>query len=843
MQDFEQLGSFYLGREYDLAAKRGDPTSLVLYDSKDLVTHAVCVGMTGSGKTGLCLTLLEEAAIDGIPAIVIDPKGDLSNLLLTFPDLAPADFEPWVNAQDAAKRGLSAAQFAEQQAALWREGLAAWGQDGARIQKLRQAADFRIYTPGSNAGVGVSILESLRAPGAELIEDSELYRERIASTATSLLCLLGIDADPIQSREHILLSTLFARAWSAGEDLDLGLLIRQIQEPPVARVGVLDLESFYPAKERFALAMRLNNLLAAPGFAAWMEGEPLDIDAILHTPAGKPRVAIFSIAHLSDPERMFFVSLLLNQMLAWTRAQAGTSSLRALLYMDEIAGYFPPTAEPPSKRPLLLLMKQARAFGVGVVLATQNPVDLDYKGLSNAGTWFIGRLQTERDKARVLDGLEGAAATSAAGFDRQAVDSMLSQLTNRVFYVNNVHEDRPRILEVRWAMSYLRGPLTRAEIKRLGEAGGRTAPPTAKGPVVCAPPGASAAGSPPAGSTAAPVAAPGVPAAQAAPTTAASAAVSTSGGTPPVLPPSIQQVFLPVSGGLQQGWTLVYAPMLFGSAKLYFADKKLGVEQELALHTLTPLSSGLVAVDFEASEEVELDLEDVESTPRPAARFDVLAAEACKAKSYDAWRKQFVDSAYRTSKLVLHRCQSLDEVSKPGENEREFRLRLLQIARERRDARAEKLRQKYSSRFVTLDERIRRAEQAHDVQKEQARDAKLSGALSLGGAILGAFFGSKRSVVGKASTAARGASRSARESSDVERAAETVEALRRQRADLEAEAQAELASADPRVDPASEPLEPVEVGLKKTNVTVRAFALAWVPLWQAPDGSRTPAWK
>jgi len=815
MQDFEQLGSFYLGREYDLAARRGDSQALVLYDSKDLLTHAVCVGMTGSGKTGLCITLLEEAAIDGVPAIVIDPKGDLSNLLLSFPELSPADFEAWVNPQDAEKKGLTVAQFAQQQAEVWRAGLAAWGQDGARIRRLRESADFRVYTPGSNAGTPVSILDSLRAPPAALREDAELFRERIASTATSLLCLLGVDADPIQSREHILLSTLFARAWTEGQDLELGALIHQIQEPPVARIGVLELDSFYPAKERFGLSMRLNNLLAAPGFAAWMEGEPLDIDALLYTPAGKPRIAIFSIAHLADSERMFFVSLLLAQMLGWTRAQSGTTSLRAILYMDEIAGFCPPTAEPPSKRPLLLLMKQARAYGVGVVLATQNPVDLDYKGLSNAGTWFIGRLQTERDKARVLDGLEGAAANTPGGFDRARVDALLSQLSNRVFLLHNVHAQGPRILEVRWAMSYLRGPMTRAQLKQLCE--GKRAPPPPAPP----PPAAASVRTPP----------PSVP--QGAPTLA----------TRPVLAQGIQQVFLPVRGGDTPGSRLVYTPMLFAVARLYFVDKKLGVESELDRHTLTPITTGLVCVDFEARQELDLDLEDLDAEPAAGAGFDPLAAEAGKPKSYDAWRKQFVDTLFRNSKLELLRSPGLDVVSRPDESEREFRLRLVQSAREARDALAVRLRSKYSSRLTTLEERIRRAEQAVDVQQEQARDAKLSTALSFGGALLSALFSSKRSTVGKASTAARGAGRSAREASDVQRAVETLAALRQQRAELEAQIQADLAAHETRCDPRSEFLEPLVVSLKRTNVGVRAFALAWVPHWVDAGGARTPAWK
>jgi hypothetical protein len=465
--DYEKLGQFYLGREYDLEKKSSADKNLVLYDSKDLVTHAIVVGMTGSGKTGLCIDLIEEAAIDGVPAIAIDPKGDLTNLLLTFPGLRPEDFRPWVNEEDAARKGVSPDEYAKQQAELWRNGLASWGEDGERIGRLKAAADFAIYTPGSTAGIPVSIVRSFAAPPAALREDTELFRERVATTATSLLALVGIAADPVKSREHILLSTLFTAAWTAGQDLDLTALVNQIQKPPMGRIGALDLEKFYPAKDREELALRINGLIAAPGFAGWLEGEPLDIGAFFRTPAGKPRVSIFSIAHLSDAERMFFVALLLNEIYGWVRTQSGTTSLRAILYMDEIFGFFPPVAEPPSKRPMLNLLKQARAFGLGVVLATQNPVDLDYKGLANTGTWFLGRLQTDRDKQRVLDGLEGAAAAQSASFDRRSMEELLAGLTTRVFLMNNVHEDGPVVLESRWAMSNLRGPLTREHNKVL----------------------------------------------------------------------------------------------------------------------------------------------------------------------------------------------------------------------------------------------------------------------------------------------------------------------------------------------------------------------------------------
>ena len=416
--DYEKLGVFYLGRT-GRPNDKAETRELLLYDSSDLTTHAVCVGMTGSGKTGLCIGLLEEAVIDGIPALVIDPKGDLTNLLLTFPKLRPEDFAPWVPADEANRAGVSQEEYAKTVADTWKRGLAQWDQDGARIQRLRDAAEFTVYTPGGTAATPISILRSFTPPPEAVSGDPELLRQRVATTASSLLALASIDADPVTSREHVLLSALFSKAWADGQALDLPKLIEQIQTPPIGKLGVLDLETFYPAKERFALVMALNNLVASPGFAAWTEGEPLDIGALLHGPKGKPRVAILSIAHLGEAERMFFVSLLLNEVVGWMRTQPGTSSLRAVLYMDELAGFLPPVAQPPSKQPLLTLLKQARAFGVGVVLATQNPVDLDYKALSNAGTWFIGRLQTERDKARVLDGLEGASTAAGSALSRE----------------------------------------------------------------------------------------------------------------------------------------------------------------------------------------------------------------------------------------------------------------------------------------------------------------------------------------------------------------------------------------------------------------------------------------
>ncbi|HJS74543.1 MAG TPA: DUF87 domain-containing protein, partial [Vicinamibacteria bacterium] len=463
MSSFEKLGVFYLGRPYDPAARAAGPSPL-LYDSKDLTTHGLIVGMTGSGKTGLAIVLLEEAALDGIPSIVIDPKGDMSNLALRFPELGPQNFLPWIEPREAASRGVSEEELARETARTWEEGIGAWGQSRERVGALADAGAVDVYTPGSASGRPLAVLRSLSAPPAALRQDEDALRERIVNAVSGLLGLIGLDADPVTSREHVLLASLLDRAWRGGEDASLESLLKSIQTPPFQKLGVLDLESFYPERDRFVLAARLNSLLASPAFAAWREGEPLDVQRLLYGTDGRPRTAVLSIAHLSDAQRMFFVTLLLNEVIGWMRAQEGTGSLRAILYMDEIFGFFPPIAAPPSKAPMLTLLKQARAFGLGVVLATQNPVDLDYKGLANIGTWFLGRLQTERDRERLLEGL----ASASGGFDRAKTEEILSSLEKRVFLMQNVHEDAPVVFQSRWALSYLRGPLTLEQVKRLG---------------------------------------------------------------------------------------------------------------------------------------------------------------------------------------------------------------------------------------------------------------------------------------------------------------------------------------------------------------------------------------
>ena len=801
MDEIEGLGTFYLGKPYDLAAKaKGD--GYVLYDSTDLTTHGVCVGMTGSGKTGLCIGLIEEAALDGIPSIIIDPKGDLGNLALRFPNLQPADFRPWVNEEDAAKAGVSVDDYAVKQAELWTKGIADWGQDGARIQRLCDAADVRIYTPGSDAGLQVSVLGSFAPPPD--MSDGEAVRDGVSSIATGLCGLMGIEADPISSREHILISNIIANAWSGGQALDITALIGLIQSPPFSKVGALDLDQFYPEKDRGKLAVQLNNLLAAPGFDLWLQGSPLDIGHFLRSDAGKPQVTIFSIAHLGDTERMFFVTLLMNAVLGWMRGQSGTSSLRALLYMDEIFGYFPPNGEPSSKKPLLTLLKQGRAFGLGVLLATQNPVDLDYKGLSNCGTWLIGRLQTDQDKQRLLDGLEGAA--SGSGFQRSDLEKILSGLGARVFLLNNVHKNQPTVFQTRWTLSYLRGPITGTQIKTL------MAPVKASMPA------------------AAPVAA------HAAVTVTGAAATSA-----PTAPKGIPATYLPLRGAAPAGSSLVYVPMLLGSGKVRLLDAKTGIDQTTENTRLTAFAAGPVPIDWNAGSDASVPVGDMESEPRAGAAFDDLPAAARDAKAITAFSRDYADWLYQTQELSLLHSAARKAFSKPDESESDFRARIAQAASSGQDAKAVALGKAYEGKKATLEERLRKSGQAVDREKDQSKQAGLNAMLNIGTSILGGFFGRKSSSASSIKRAASGASRAMGQHGDVGRAEDTVKAVQQQLDDLTARYQADLAAAT-GAGGTPEVLETVVVRPKKTDIDVTLVALAFAPHWQDANGTTTPAW-
>jgi hypothetical protein len=801
MQDFEKLGLFYLGREVD-PSTHTTKDDLLLYDAQDLTTHAMIVGMTGSGKTGLAMALLEEAAIDGIPAILIDPKGDLANLALQFPNLAPADFRPWIDEAEAARLGLDADALAAQTATKWQTGLAQWGQTPDRIQRLKSAAELSVYTPGNSAGRPLQMFRFCATPATAVAQDSSALRDRIQSAVASLLALLGIEADPVQSREHILLSNILDNAWQEGLSLDIAGIIQRIQKPPFDKIGVFDLESFYPSKDRFKLALSLNNLLASPGFSAWMEGEPLDVQRLLYTPSGKPRVSIIYLAHLSDSERMFVVTVLLHEMLAWMRTQSGTASLRALLYMDEIFGYFPPSANPPSKLPMLTLLKQARAFGLGVVLSTQNPVDLDYKGLSNCGTWFIGRLQTERDKLRVIEGLEGATAGDGNEFDRAQMERTLAGLGNRVFLMRNVHDQSPVVFQTRWLMSYLRGPLTLPQIRALAV---RTAPPT---PRVAAP-----APMPP---TPAPVPPP-------TPTPGAEA-------TRPALPPEISECFLRPRTTIAGAVT--YRPFAVVSAKLHFVDAPTQLDAWLTRTLLAPLAEdGRTALWEEA--EVRGDLRgDLDAQPLYQARFAPLPPGASNANHVASWRKAALERLYQQEVLTILKCPALKLASTPEETEGDFRARLALAMREKRDAEAARLKARYAPKLQLLTDQLRRSQERVAREKSQANQQKFSTVISIGATLLGAFLGRSAmrvGTVGRAATAARSASRIGKENADVARANESVEVIQERLTALQAQFEQEAAVLQADMDPSRMELQPAPVRPRKSDLTINMVGVCWVP--------------
>ena len=800
MKNFEKLGAFYLGKRYETETDTVTD-ELVLYDSRDLTTHAVIIGMTGSGKTGLGIGILEEAALDHIPVIAIDPKGDMGNLLLTFPKLAGDDFRPWVNPRAATEKGQTPDEFAESQAAMWKAGLADWGQTGKRIAQMRKNVELAIYTPGSNAGLPISVLQSFAAPSADLVADSDLYRDRIQATVTGLLSLLSIDADPIASREHILLSRLLDHAWRDGNDVDIAGLIASIQDPPITKIGVMSLDSFFPAKDRFALAMRLNNLLAAPGFEAWMQGEPLNAKSLLYTADGKPKISVMSIAHLDDAQRMFFVSMLLNEITGWMREQQGTSSLRAILYMDEIFGYMPPVANPPSKKLFLTLLKQARAYGLGLVLSTQNPVDLDYKGLSNTGTWFIGRLQTERDKARVMEGLEGA--SQGGTFDKAAMERTLAGLGKRRFLLHNVHEDSAVVFATRWVMSYLAGPLTRNHIKTLMAkvVSGRNAL-----------------------------------------LKAASKPRRHSSDSAPSLPPEIAQYFVPATTGDD----VVYHPRLVAAAEIAFSSARYSVEEERELLYTVEFEDGPVAVAWDNGEALSLVVDDLQSEALPNSTFAALAANAGKAKKYTAWEKDFKRWLRQNETVSLYRSKRFKLSSTAGETEGDFRIRLQDVASEKRDQAIAKLRNRYASKTTVLENRLMRAQQSVEREQQQSTKKNFDTAISFGTAILGAVLGRKRlssSTATKMGSAMKSAGGARKEAADIKRAKQTTAKVSLELEALDKKLTLEVAALNTSFDAQTEAVDEIVVRAKSTNIFVPLIGLAWVP-YRADENKRLrPAWK
>ena len=844
---------FYLGRLVD--PKTAKPTDTrVEYDPADLTTHAVVTGMTGSGKTGLCIGLLEEAALQKIPAIIIDPKGDLTNLLLHFPNLLPQDFQPWIDPEMERRTGKTMEEIADEASSAWGNGLKEWGIGEDRLLALQNSTKFAIYTPGSDSGIPVSVLSSLAAPDLDWEGNREVLRERISSTVTALLGLVGMnDIDPIRSREHILLSTIFEFHWSAGKDLDLTELILQTQTPPFPNLGAFPVDTFFPPKDRMELAMVLNNILAAPAFETWREGETLNIQSMLFTPEGKPRHSIFYLAHLSDGERMFFVTLLLSAVETWMRTQTGSTSLRALLYMDEIYGYLPPTAVPPSKGPLLRMLKQARAFGLGLLLATQNPVDMDYKALSNTGTWFIGKLQTERDKNRLLDGLESA----AGGIPRAAMDKLISSLGKRVFVMHNVHEKMPVLMQTRWTMNFLAGPMTRAQIPALNqlvnaEATLHAAPapalvsrkvstpqPSVEAlqPVSVASYQSSVASQPPVTQ-------------HAARSTQQPPRTNDGSLTKPSLPAGIREYFLPQSYSLPESFQsaqrampsqaqiqgVLYRPSLLAAAQVRLLDRKYGVDMEITKAALVDSLDrrGIVRWDEFAYSGPSLDK--VETVPGASARFGTIDSPLNDSKLMTALQKDFTDWIFRNSEVTARANIKLKVFGGPDVSQAEFMKACAEAARDARDAEIEKKTTAIEKKIKTLEDKLGREERElrEDQSDLQNRNIE-SGAnlLELGAGLFGV--GRKKSVTTQFTKHRLAQNAKA----EVEESEEAVAQYKKDLNDLLRERDEMTAEINDRWGSLVNEISEVSIKPKKTDIYVNIFGVAWKPFYIVQAGSET----
>jgi hypothetical protein len=806
------MADFLLGGQID-PAKHERTATLTTVPSGDFTTHGVIVGMTGSGKTGLGIVLVEEALGAGVPALLIDPKGDLTNLCLTFPNLTPADFQPWVNEGDASKAGQSIADFAAAQAKAWTDGLASWGITPDRIGALRKDVAFTIYTPGSNAGVALNIVGSLQAPTD--VSDTEVIGDEIEGFVSGLLSLIGIDADPLSSREHILLSNLILNEWNSGRSLDLPGLVGMVQQPPIRKLGVFELDQFFPPKDRTAFAIRLNGLLASPSFGAWMAGPPLDIASMLKTPDGKPRCAIVTTAHLSDQERQFVTTLILSKLVTWMRKQSGTTDLRALLYMDEVAGYLPPTAMPPTKKPIMTLMKQARAFGVGVVLSTQNPVDVDYKALSNAGTWMIGRLQTDQDKQRLLDGMSAA----SGGVDVAEVGNTIAGLAKREFVLRRAGKDHPEVFTTRWAMSYLRGPLTRDQIAQLmadQKVAGTTAEPTV----------AADAATPAAAPAAAPAATP-----------------TLSGDDTTVLPQiadgamvrwaDVAAPWLATIGGDSHG-TRFEASVVARVALRYDDEKADLVHDEEYEAVMFPLTE---PVDVTRS--IAVDYDDRDLRPEaPAQCVYRLPSVGVKDKTF--WsriERDLIDFLVRSRTVEIPANRDLKLFGRPGETIDDFGARCLAAANDLADKETAALRSKYEARVTRLQTQIQAAEDRAEVLNTQRKGRQSEEVLSTAGSILGGLLGGKRSrggmlgsILGKAGSAAGRRSRTAAAGDRLDAAENKLEGLHQQLEDLETELTQEVTDIDAKWMSTAKNITTLPVSLERTDVKVTQLALVWIPV-------------
>jgi hypothetical protein len=814
----ETGGKFYLGRQAGAEAP-------ILYDPDDLTTHAVVVGMTGSGKTGLCVGLLEEAALHNIPALMIDPKGDITNTLLHFPDLLPADFQPWINPDQARRDGKTIGQAAADTAQTWREGLAKWDIGPERILALKNAAHFAVYTPGSDAGIPVSILATLKAPEIPWEGNQEILREKISGIVTALLGLVGMDdIDPVRSREHILLANIFEKAWSKGKDLDLGELILQTQTPPFEKLGVMDLDTFFPEKDRFALAMLLNNILAAPAFQTWIQGVPLDIESLLWGEDGRPRHSVFYLGHLADAERMFFITLLYSAVEIWMRSQPGATSLRALIYFDEIFGYAPPISNPPTKALLLRMLKQARAYGVGQLLVTQNPVDLDYKGLSNAGTWFIGKLQTDNDKDRLLDGLQGA---SNGLLDRKNYDQIISKLSKRQFMLHNVHTGKPQVFTTRWVMNYLAGPLTRAQIPALNKlagvdltqtsAGGGTAPHAALSTAL---------------DQAQPVQLTAVPLTE-------DVVDPVGSETRPALPSGIAEYFLPNNLTLMEafkatgrsvpaqatGQGLLYKPVMLVQADIRYFQRKYELDYAEKQAAIVPDPDPRGVVRWEDYPAEPLDLDILDSGPAPGGRFSLLEAPFNDKRTLSSFEGDYIDYLYRRSRVTVYGNDKLKLYAGPPTSEGEFRRQVSAQAREARDDELEEIKDKFRKRFDDLDKKLRREERELEEDRTEHSQRRMEELTTHFENLFGGRAYGRRRI--SSSMSKRRMTQQAKARMD--ESEDTINEIERDLEKLKLEMDEAMDELEEKWGEIASTIDEIPVNPYKKDILVELFGVAWMP--------------
>ncbi|MCG3685303.1 DUF87 domain-containing protein [Aliarcobacter butzleri] len=779
--DYEKLKLFYIGKE-----KIDDNFVPLVYKNKDLLTHAAIIGMTGSGKTGLGISLLEEAAIDNIPSIIIDPKGDMTNLLLTFPSLQGSDFEPWIEEQDASNNGLSVKEFAQNTANLWKNGLERDFQNASRIEKLKNCADFTIYTPGSDAGVQISILSSFKAPNKEVIEDNDLLVSLVNSTVSSILSLIEEKSDTT-SKESILISSIFMNYFKENKDLTLEELITLIVTPPFSKIGVFDLETFFAQSERLKLALKLNNIIANPSFKTWIEGETLDISNLLYDETGKAKVSIFSIAHLNDSQRMFFVTLLLNQMVAWMRRQEGTTSLKALLYMDEIFGYFPPNSNPPSKQPMLTLLKQARSFGIGIILSTQNPVDIDYKGLANIGTWFIGRLQTKQDKEKVIDGLSSA---NEGNLNKDEVMNLISNLEKRNFILKNINEDGIKIFETRWALSYLKGPISKDGIKKLMSEKKKQNIPTEK-----------------------------------IENENQTTQINIEKGIPkPIITSNLTEKYLYSS----QNSAYYLQPYLICSCDIHYIDVPKNIDFEEKISYKIYLDENMKNIDFEEKEELENN--SFEEKEKPNSFYYELPSFIQKEKDLKVIEKDFMDYIYRNSKLTLYKNEFLKITSKQTESLNDFKIRLQDRLNEKIDLEVEKLKIKFVKENDSIEIKLSKLYEKLQKEELQATSTTTDTIISIGTSLLGAFFGNSvinKTNIGKVATSAKGASKILKERNDVKQVENEILELQQQKEALKTLLENEIGKINLANQSSNFPIEEIFIKPKRSDIYNTKLALLW----------------